>query len=238
MAVRRRPTNNSVSEDNNMEDQTPTTERTSSRSIRSRAVDSGWGSAREERTESVKADFLDLRDGRKLVKFLDAIPPVRFARHYVGGRFHNCPESLGELPEGESCPLCDKGNRPSQAFLMNVLDLTEGPDNSGIWKVKTYTFGVEVRNQLLSFLEDEHKFPSLDDEKWYWEIKSVKDNATNRKSTKIMPVKLRDLQDDYGIEPLTQDEFDEALEGRYDERSIFKPFLDKLREIARSISQD
>lgn len=234
MAVRRRPVNNNVETDNETTEQETAPKTSSAARARSRAVDSGWGSSgggREEKREVVKAPFLDLREGRKLVKFLDAAPPVRFARHWVGGKFNNCPESLGTA---EECPLCEKDNRPGQAFLMNVLDLTKGPKNDGSWEVMTYTFGVEVRNQLVSFLEDENKFPSLDDEKWYWEIRQVTDTTANRKTTKILPVKARDLAEDYDIEPLTEEELEDTTT-RYGVESIFSPYVSKLEELARNL---
>lgn len=234
MAVRRRPVNDTVETDNEAPETEPTQERSSSRSIRSKAVSSGWGSGggSQEKRDTVKAPYLDISKGAKLIKFMDEIPPVRFERHWVPGQgYSNCPKSLGTE---DTCPLCAADHRPGQAFLMNVIDLTDGPNNAGDFEVKTYTFGVEVRNQLLSFLEDERKFPALNDEKCYWEIRQVTDSATKRKSTKILPVKARDLPDDFDLEPLTFDEL-EAIETRYGVESIFSPYLSKLEDIARNL---
>lgn len=234
MAVRRRPVNNNVETDNEVPETEPKQERSASRSIRSRAVDSGWGSGggNKEKRDTVSAPYLNISNGAKLIKFMDESPVVRFNRHWIPGKgYSNCPVSI--LTE-DTCPLCDKDHRPSQAFLMNVIDVTEGPDNAGEWEVKTYTFGVEVRNQLISFLEDERKYPSLDHENCYWEIRQVTDSGSGRKSTKIMPVKARDLPDDYDLEPLTEEEL-EGIETRYGVSSIFSPYLSKLEEIARTL---
>lgn len=233
MAVRRRPVNNNVETDNEAPETEPTQERSASRSIRSKAVGSGWGSSDTQTTRKTeKAPFLDLRKGRRLIKFLDEEPVVRFSRHYIGGRFQNCPVSIGT---SSHCPLCDKDHRPGQAFLMNILDVTDGPNNAGEYEVHTYTFGTEVKNQLISFLQDDAgRYPSLDDEKWYWEVRQVTDPKTDRKTTKVLPIKARDLADDFGIEPLTEYEI-EAASKRYDETSVFSPFVDKLEELARSL---
>ncbi|APC46348.1 hypothetical protein HWB05_gp086 [Streptomyces phage BRock] len=234
MAVRRRPVNNNVETDNEAPETEPTQERSASRSIRSKAVGSGWGNSSSQSTRKTeKAPFLDLRNGRRLIKFLDEEPVVRFSRHWIQGKgYSNCPVSLGTE---DSCPLCDKDHRPGQAFLMNVLDLTANPNNAGEYEVHTYTFGTEVKNKLISFLQDPTgRYPSLNDEKWYWEIYQSTDGNTGRKTTNVMPIKARDVQDDFGIEPLTEYEI-EAASKRYDETSVFSPFLDKLEELARNL---
>lgn len=234
MAVRRRPVTNNVETDNEAPETEPTQERSPARTIRNKAVDSGWGSGSVggSKRETVKAPYLDISKGAKLIKFMDEIPVVRFSRHWIPGQgYSNCPTSIGTE---DTCPLCKADHRPGQAFLMNVIDMTEGPNNAGEFEVKTYTFGVEVRNQLISFLEDERKFPSLDNEKCYWEIRQVTDSSSGRKSTKILPVKARDLPDDFDLEPLTLEELD-AIETRYGVESIFSPYLSKLEDIARNL---
>lgn len=228
MAVRRRPVASAS-------DETPATSTTKS-SVNRSGVSRGWGSASsgssEAKRDTVRSDYLKVSKEKKIIHFVDEEPAVRFKRHYVGGRYQNCPESLGVLEDGMKCPLCEADVAASAAYMINVLDISEGADNDGTWPVKTYTFGKEVHDQLISLLESEpDKYDPINQEKWYFHIFQVGGEG-ERKSTKLQPLKARDVQEDYGIEPLTEDELEEASGKTYDEKSIFAPYVSALKKIA------
>ena len=230
MAVRRRPVASAS-------DETPSTN-TTKPSVNRSGVNRGWGStssaSSEAKRDTVRADYLKVDKEKRIIHFVEDAPNVRFTRHYVGGRYQNCPASLGVLEEGLTCPLCDKGHKPNDAYMINVIEVSEGPNTDGTWDVKSFTFGKEVHDNLVSFLEEE-KYQPINQPKWYWHVFQV-GGGNERKSTKIMPLRDRDIQEDYGIEPLSQEELDEIAEsGLYDEKSIFAPYVSALAKIAASL---
>jgi hypothetical protein len=236
MAVRRRPVASAS-------DEAPATSTTKS-SVNRSGVSRGWGSpssggSSEAKRETVRSDYLKVSKEKKIIHFVDDSPVVKFKRHYVGGRYQNCPASLGVLEDGLTCPLCDSEVAASPAYMINVLDISEGSNNDGSWPVKTYTFGKEVHDQLISFLEPESddepsRYDPINQEKWYWHIFQV-GGGNERKSTKVLPLKARDVEEDYGIVPLSQEELDEAAEHTYDEKSIFAPYVSALKKIADNL---
>lgn len=234
MAVRRR----AVSEES--------TETTSVRksATRSSSANRSWGSTKksysEPKRETVRSPYFSLTDGEtKIVKFVEELP-IRFARHWIPGQgYSTCPESIdGHLDENQTCPLCDKKHSPNDAYMINVLDMSEGPDADGDWQLKTFTFGPDISNQLGAFLEqtdaqDRLMYDPINQEKWYWMISRLKGD---RVTYKVMPVKSRDLLEDHGIAPVDEQIIEELSEKVYDEKSIFVPYLSKLAKQADNLS--
>lgn len=230
MAVRRKPVTSSS-------DEAPVST-TKSSGVNRSGVNRGWGASgggsSEAKRETVRATYLAVSKEKRIIRFVDDSPAVRFNRHYVGGRYQNCPASLGVLEDGLKCPLCEAGHSPNAAYMINVIDLSEGPNDDGTWEIKTFTFGKEVHDNLLSFLEED-KYDPINQPRWYWHVFQVGGNG-ERKSTKIMPLRDRDVQEDYGIEPLSQEEIDEIAAGDlYDEKSIFAPYVSALKKIAETL---
>jgi hypothetical protein len=174
---------------------------------------------------------------KQIIRFVDDEPAVRFSRHYVGGRYQNCPASLGVL-EGTDlkCPLCEGGNTPSDAYMINVINVSDVAEtNARSWQTRTYQFGKEVHDQLVAFVEGEpEKYDPINQDKWYWHVFQV-GGPNDRKSTKILPLKARDIQEDYGIEPLSEAEIEEISEKVYDEKSIFAPYVSALAKLAATL---
>lgn len=234
MAVRRRPV--STSKDEASEgSSTP-------RVSRSGSVNRGWGSpassssTTEAKREGVRAPYLAVSKEKQIFHFLEDAPSVRFSRHYVGGRYQNCPESLGVLDGTDlKCPLCENGHVPNPAYMINVINVSDSSETDARkWSTRTFTFGKEVHDQLLSFLEEE-KYQPIDQEKWYWHVYQV-GGGNERKSTKLMPLKARDIEDDYGIIPLSEGELDECANTLYDEKSIFTPYVSVLAKLAATLN--
>lgn len=235
MAVRRRAVSTETSEASAAPRKSATRSSSSNRS---------WGSTKpsysEPKRESVRAPYFSLSDGEtKIVKFVEELP-IRFARHWIPGQgYSTCPESIdGHLEENQTCPLCDKKHSPNDAYMINVLDMNEGPDTDGDWQVKTFTFGPDISNQLGAFLEqtdaqDRLMYDPINQEKWYWMITRLKGD---RVTYKVMPVKARDLLEDHGIAPVDQETVEALAETVFDESSIFIPYLSKLAKQAANLS--
>lgn len=233
MAVRRRA----------VSDTPETTTSVRKSATRSSSANRSWGSTKqsynEPKRESVRSPYFSLSDGEtKIAKFVEELP-IRFARHWIPGQgYSTCPESIeGHLEENQSCPLCDKGHNPNDAYFINVLDMSEGPDADGAWQLKTFTFGPDISNQLGAFLEqtdaqDRLMYDPINQEKWYWMITRLKGD---RVTYKVMPVKSRDLLEDHGIAPVSEELIDELSEKLYDEKAIFVPYLSKLAKQAANL---
>lgn len=236
MAVRRR----AVSDESTETTSTPTRKS----ATRSSSANRSWGSTKqsysEPKREVVRAPYFSLSDGEtKIVKFVEELP-IRFARHWIPGQgYSTCPESIdGHLQDGQTCPLCDKKHSPNDAYFINLLDMSEGPDTDGDWAVKTFSFGPDISNQLGAFLEQtnaqgEPLYDPINQEKWYWQIQRLKGD---RVTYKVMPVKARDLLEDHGIAPVDEQIIEELSENLYDESSIFVPYLSKLAKQAANLT--
>lgn len=186
------------------------------------AVSSGWGAKPEERQETVKAPVLKLKDnGTRVIKILDAAPPVKYKRHYVNSknRYYTCVQS--------GCPLCAAGVRASWTFVMNVVDMADDPT-----EVKTWTFGTEVSSQLQSIAEEK---AALDDIGSYFEVKHVKVAGRSAPGTNVGFLRSRYLVEEHSLEPLNEDEILELNEERFGAEVVYINTLDYLEDVAADV---
>jgi hypothetical protein len=194
-------------------------------------VSSGWGAPTQKR-ETVKAPYLSLdRKTKKIIKLLDEEPAVRFKQHYIKplNKFFTCIEVYEgkDSPNNVECPLCEAGHKAALKFVMNVVEMSE-PD-----EVKTWTFGPEVAGHLQSLGEENITSP-INKPSVYLKVYQVK-GANDRISNKVEALKARDLQEDYGLEPLNEDEIDTLCQSLYGEETIWITSEDRLREAAKSV---
>jgi|SRR6267142_629827 len=187
------------------------------------AVSSGWGAKQEERTETVKAPVLKLKDnGTRVLKLLDGEPAVKYKRHYLNskGRYFTCTQN--------DCPLCAEKVRSSWTFIMNVVDMAEDPS-----EVKTWTFGTEVSSQLQNIAED--KEVALDGEGSYFEVKHVKVAGRTAPGTNVSFIRSRYIQEEHSLEPLTEDEINELSADRYGAEVVWINDNEYLQDIAADV---
>jgi hypothetical protein len=192
------------------------------RKVTRKVVQAGWGAPAEERRETVKAPNLILKDkGKRIIKILDEQPPVKYKRHYLKStrRYYTCLQV--------ECPLCAEGVRAGWTFMLNVIDMTDDPS-----EVKAWTFGNEVATQLQSHAEDR----DLTDPKWYFHVYHEKIANRDAPGTRVLPLKARDVEEDYGIQALTIDEL-AALDNDelYGEEIVFLSSASYLEEIAAGV---
>src|SRR5690348_12141877 len=114
-------------------EETPAPVKRSSR-LNGDPVSSGWGAPAQERRETVKAPYLDMKvPGKRIIKILDEVPSATFRQHYVKSRnkYLTCSQISEYNPQTRSmeiiehCPLCDAGHYAGQQFRMNVVDMKE-----------------------------------------------------------------------------------------------------------------
>lgn len=203
------------------------------RPVRS-AVSSGWGAKQEERAETVKAPNLVLKDnGTRVIKILDEMPPVKYKRHYINSknRYFTCLQT--------GCPLCaatpPDGRmklRASWTFIMNVVDMADGPDDDGVWEVKTWTFGNEVAGQLESIATSK---AALDDEQSYFEVKHVPVAGRKAPRTDVSFIRGRYIMDEHSLQPLNENEIALLLEDRYGAEVVQINDTEYLEDIASEV---
>lgn len=191
----------------------------------SRSVSSGWGAPKQEQRERVQAPYLKLKDnGKRIVKLLTAEPTLRYFEHFVNstGKRFICSGK-------DTCALCDAGHRAGARFMMNVVDMSEPEE------VATWTFGNEVAQQLQAFAEETVTSP-IDRENLYFQVYHIKVEGRKAPGTKVLPVKARDVFDDYGIPVLNSEDIDKLSETLYDEETLFIWSPNKVKEAAEDLT--
>lgn len=173
----------------------------------------GWGGYRQT-ADSVQSDFannLKIVDNTDmLVKVLDEEPVAAYAEHWLTidekRRSYICL--------GEGCPICDRlGDRPTVRVAMNVADMDVNPPDVKIWQ-----FGTQVGDLMEKFAENPKTSPINRDD-IYWTITRTKKN--DRYSTTVRPVKARDLEEDFDMEPLNEEELDELEAKRFEQDQVY-----------------
>lgn len=166
-------------------------------------IATGWGGAKKIKSE-MPSDFarpFKLTADPVLFKFLQDGPFASFKQHWV--EWLPPRSKLGYVCLGEDCPLCDLGDKPAAKFCFNVLDFTDPkhPQNA-VLEVR-----ITASNLIENYAKQERTSP-LDRADLYFSIQKTGDGAKGRVQTNINPVKARDIPEDWGFRPLT----DEALE--------------------------
>lgn len=197
----------------------------------------GWGSWREKRAqmsnfgEEFKVDY----KRRYLIRFLDDEPYATFGQHW-----------LDDMPKGErksyiclgaDCPLCDilgadTDTKAKPLARFNVVEFVEEKRDGETYMVPKHKFweiGPGVA-QILEDYADDPKMSPLSD--FYWQVSKSKSSKKGPTTYQITQVKERDLWDDWGAEELTDKEWDEFLDKRFDSGSIRKDSAEELAEIA------
>jgi hypothetical protein len=195
------------------------------------SIDEGWDSFDKYAKETASGDFAEdlevKEDEPVIIKILDD-KPVTYKQHWVEGLGKGKKKSYVCYNDG--CPLCDDlGDKPRAMGCFNVVDFSD-PENP---IVKILRQGPQVNNLLKKFASEKKSSP-LNREDLYFEISKT---SVNKKVTySLLPVKERDLQDDYDVEPLTPEELAEFEEQRYETDQIVKATPKaELREIAEDL---
>ena len=129
------------------------------------------------------------------------------------------------------CPLCDAGDRAKPVVFYNIIDLADGLLK--VWEMTADpTRQVQKQYEVLAEMEPSR---TLDDPDFYFKVsKEQKDRSAWEYA--VDRVKVRDLQEDCGTEPLGHDEIAEATsKGLFDDSIIYVSSTDDLREAVEKI---
>lgn len=194
------------------------------------SIRSGWAGHKENQSKSATyAENLDVGKDPELIKFLEDEPPISYRQHWIDNPPNGIRKKSWTCLEVD-CPLCDIGDRPSVKTVFNVVHLNTGgrPEN------KVLTLGVKAVNQLLGFAEDSKTGPLT---KLYYVVK--KTGTKQQSAFNFQPVKARDLEEDWKMEPLSDRDFDDFFDARYKESDIVQTQSRKqLRELAEGLTDD
>lgn len=173
-----------------------------------RVIRKGWGAADATRAaDSPFAQRLTVTQDAVVVKFLDDEPYASFRSHWIEGRTGQKSFTCLDGIDPKGCPLCDAGNRPSAKFAFNValMDPSGDPTN------KSYEIGPRIIDALKNFHNDPRQGPLS---KHYWAVSRTGKGSTSQTSHQM--VKERDLESEWGIDPITPEQMVELQKRSYD----------------------
>jgi hypothetical protein len=152
-------------------------------------IQAGWKAAKEAMTSN-KTFTQDFRfsEDTQIVKFLESAPYATYKQHWVQERAGQ--KSFVCL--GPTCPLCRiAGHKPDNKIAFSILNLT----SEGEPEVQALVVGSRLASQLDS-LNNDTKVGPLDSA--FWALS--KSGPPRQPSYSILPVKARDLADDWDID--------------------------------------
>lgn len=199
-----------------------------------REMKGGWGTA--ERAKDANADWateVKLNSDEVVYKFLDDEPFVVYGQHWIderkGKKSFTCLNDPDKRSKPGVCPLCDIGDKPRIFSAFNVLRL-EGDDDPVL---EVLTAAVRLTEQL----KDKGNGKNGPLSEHYWGLsRSGKGNST---SYSQIPIKERDLKEDWDVEPLDDRDIEDFERDAYTGKTFPEnpsSFRD-LKEIAAEISE-
>jgi hypothetical protein len=185
----------------------------------------GWDGF--EQVAEQMSDFaatLKITEEPQIVKILDSEPVDVYVCHWIdeieeGTKSFRCP--------GQGCPLCDLGDKARKfSACFNVITLAD-PENPVL---RIWECGVKIARQLKDIAKDEKRGP-LNRPDLYFAISKVQKTQKNVEY-RLERVRSRDIQEEYGVAPLNENEVNRFLAERYTDE--IKPILspEALEEVA------
>ncbi|WP_188187593.1 hypothetical protein [Nonomuraea sp. SYSU D8015] len=208
----------------------------------------GWGGYNEEKAKGGKSFGENLKVGSepKIIAFLEDEPFAVYREHWIkqeGRQSFTChgTERDSKGKEVNVCPLCEvTDKKPALRVLFNVVTFDDGDP-----KVVILRAGVQLSDLIHDWATSEKTSPinRFDDADGkpdlYWAIKRIekKSGGQTKYDYSIVPVKARDLAEEWDIDPLTQAERDELMENLFDaEGTVRIDPVEDLEELAEGLA--
>ena len=170
---------------------------------------SGWDTYKDQRSKKAgPANRLQVKDKEVIVHFLEPEPFAIYEQHWIGQRSYTCPDE-------KKCPLCGEGLPSRTIALFNVVNM-ETAENL-YWEA-----GPKIATRIKAAAEKKSTSPISREDLYFAVNRSKQSNGFF--DYELDAIKERDLYDDYKLEPLSDDELDEALGKLFDESVI--PYTD------------
>jgi hypothetical protein len=183
--------------------------------------------------EEFKVDY----KRRYLIRMLDDEPYATFGQHWLDDMPKGEKKSYVCL--GEDCPLCDiLDDKPRALARFNVIEYVEEKRDGEtvmVPKHKFWELGSGVTQILEDYADDPQTSPLSD---FYWQVSKSKSGKKSPTTYTISIVKERDLWDDWGAEALGDDELQDFLDKRFDDKHVRRDSREDLEEIAEDYAND
>jgi hypothetical protein len=188
-------------------------------------VGKGWGGVRKHREESSSyATNFRVTDEEVLVKFVDDEPFVTYYQHWLqeldGRKSFPCI--------GDNCPLCEIGDDPRFLAVFNVIDFRDDEPEVKIWEASPQPAG-----EIEEIAKNTRTSPINRDDLYF--AVSKKKGKNNFWSYTILPVKERDLAEDWDLDPLSSSELDALVDKTYDSSVVRIPARDELLKVVEDL---
>lgn len=179
----------------------------------------GW-TQRESKREGGSYSRYSIEEGsaNNLIHFAENGYFTAFDRHWVNKVPYVC--------YGDDCPLCARGVKAQAAYLFNIIDLT-GPSEPElvVWEASANPF------KAIKERAEDSKYNPINKPDLYFEVtKKKQDNGFTAYA--LTPVKARDLQEDYNVEPLDAEELKRLTETLFTSEIVYVADREKLVEAA------
>lgn len=180
----------------------------------------GWkGAERAKAGTGSFAEEFKVTKERALFKCLEADPFVSYKQHWIDGI-----KGKKSWPcIGADCPLCEIGASLAAKSCFNVFDMQDGLN-------KILILGVKGLN-LLEALDKDRTTGPIGRSDMYYAIANTGDKQ--QASISITSVKERDVKEDWGVDPLSEEEIDKFTKKCFTKKAIPVFGRKKLLEIAK-----
>ncbi|MGW3153688.1 hypothetical protein [Streptomyces sp. NPDC001089] len=197
------------------------------------SVAAGWDDVDKVASQAGGGDlYLKVTDNRMVIKILGEGPFDVFASHWIdeiedGSKSVRC----WGTPDCPLCQLGDKAKRFSACFDVVSLEDPEYP------VLKCWDVGIKIARQLKEIAADDKRGP-LNRPDLYFTIRK----ETKKKSVEytLERVKERDLDEEYGISPLSEDAVNQFLAECHEYGDKVKEPLDEsgMEDIVRLLMDE
>jgi hypothetical protein len=190
---------------------------------RSSVIQTGWKAAKTAVAKSTKAFATDFRfdEDVQLIKFISD-EPMAFMQHWV-----NRPGKKSFISIGEDDPLIAVGSKPDPKFAFTVLNLSDEDP-----QLQLMVVGVRLCGQLEKLASNTKTGP-LNRADLYWAVS--KSGQGTKTSYSIVPVKERDLAEEWEIDPVAAAELIKTIKPLGPD-ALHTSTKAELAEIAREIA--
>lgn len=166
-----------------------------------------------------------------LIRFVEEKPFESFFQHWIrqeDGKNH--PYAHG----GADCPLCAYGNRAKSVDYMNVIQLGEDGEPA----LKLWVITPDPLAAIMEKANSKRSSPLNRDDLYFAVSKRKQANGTFTYS--VETVKVADLQEEWGVSPLTAEQIAKVTEELYDSSVADnqKKSHSELLEIAKKYLDD
>lgn len=190
---------------------------------RSSVIQTGWAAAKKAAAKSAQKFAPDFRfdEDVQLIKFIGN-EPMSFMQHWI-----NRPGKKSFISIGEDDPLIAVGSKPDQKFAFTVVNLSDEDP-----QLQLMIVGLRLCGQLEKLNADKKTGP-LDRPDIYWAVS--KSGTGTKTSYSLVPVKERDLAEEWEIDPVAAAELIKGMKPLGPD-ALHMSSKAELAEIAREIA--